>query len=90
MRSIEPFFKEKSILGWLQLFHGYQSVVDLHVKFNSSGGSCCGSALTNPARIHEDTGSIPGLFQWLRIWHYHELWYSLQMQLGSGIAMAMV
>ena len=27
--------------------------------------SCRGSAVTNPVRIHEDTGSIPGLSQWV-------------------------
>lgn len=28
--------------------------------------SHCGSAVTNPARIHEDVDSIPGLTQWGR------------------------
>ena len=37
--------------------------------------------------IHEDSGAIPVLIQfWLRIQHYHELWCSLQILLGSGIA----
>ena len=30
------------------------------------GSSHCGSALTNPNRIHKDTGSIPGLAQWVK------------------------
>ena len=30
------------------------------------------------------------LLSWLRIQHCHELWCSLQMHLGSGIAVAMV
>ena len=30
--------------------------------------------LTNPTSNHEVAGSIPGLTQWLRIWHYQELW----------------
>ena len=28
--------------------------------------SHCGSAVTNPASIYEDTGSIPGLGQWVK------------------------
>ena len=35
--------------------------------------------LPNPAGIHEDMGSIPGV----RIWHCHELWCRSQMWLKS-------
>ena len=38
--------------------------------------------LTNPTRIHEDVGLIPGSLSGVRIQHRHELW------LGSSIAMA--
>ena len=39
---------------------------------------------------HEVTGSIPGLAQWLRIRHCHELWYRLQTQLRSSVTVAVV
>ena len=45
--------------------------------------------VTNTTRIHEDAGSIPGL-SGLRIQHGHELWWRLQVQLGSGVAVAVV
>ena len=38
--------------------------------------------VTNSASIHEDTGLIPGLAQ------RHELWCRLQLQLGSGVSVA--
>ena len=34
--------------------------------------SCCGSAITNPTRIHEDAGLIPGPALWVK----HEVWRS--------------
>ena len=45
---------------------------------------------TNPASIHEDEGSIPGLalLGLLRIWCCCELWCRLQMLLTSGVTVA--
>ena len=31
-----------------------------------TGSSCCGSVITNSTSIHKDTGSIPGLSQWVK------------------------
>ena len=48
--------------------------------------------LTNPNRNHEVSDSIPGLIQWVKdlALHCHELWFKLQNQLGSCIALAVV
>ena len=46
--------------------------------------------LTNPTRNHEVAGSIPSLAQWVKDLCCHELWCRSQMQLGSGVAVAVV
>ena len=38
----------------------------------------------------EDAVSIPGLGQWVKDQHCCKLWHRLQMQLASGIAVAVV
>ena len=44
--------------------------------------------LTNSIGIHENTGSIPGLAQWVEGLEFHELWCGSQTQLGSCVAVA--
>ena len=46
--------------------------------------------LMNLTRNHEVAGSILGSLSGLRIQRYHELWCRWQIQLGSGIAVAVV
>ena len=51
---------------------------------------CCGSAETNPTRIHKDSGLIPGLLSGLRIWYYSVLRCRSQIWLQSGFAVVVV
>ena len=49
-------------LAWeLPYATGVALIIIIIIVINSLGSSCHGSAVTNPANIHEDMGSIPGL-----------------------------
>ena len=52
------------------------------------GASVVAPWVKNPNRIHEFEGLIPGFAHGLRIRHCHKMPHRSQMQLGSGIAVA--
>ena len=61
------------------------------IKIPKIGSSHHGTVETNLTRNHEVAGLIPSLgISGLRIQHCHELWRRSQMQLGSGVAVAVV
>ena len=55
-----------------------------------SGVPIVARGVKNPTSIREDAGSTPGLPQGLRIWCCRKLQWRLQVQLGSGVALAVV
>jgi len=64
-------------------------VLPITVKNGVVGVPVVAQWLTNPTRNHEVAGSIPALLRGLRIWCCRELWCWLQMQLRSGVAVAL-
>ena len=71
----------------IKTIHGVPSMLQW-VKNLTAGSYPCGSALMNPASIHEDTGLIPGLARWIKdlIWLCCKLWCRWQTWLGSRVA----
>ena len=57
-----------------------------NLKLGNFWSSCHGAVEMNPIKNHEVVGSIPGLTQWVKIWHCCELWCRSQMQLRSDVA----
>ena len=58
-----------------------------HTELCLFGASVVAQWVKNPASIHEDAGSIPGL-SGLRIWRCCELSHRSRIRLGSGVAKA--
>ena len=61
----------------------------MHIRYRYRS-SHCGAAEMNPTSIREDSGSIPGITQWVKDQHCNELWRRLKTWLRSCIAVAVV
>ena len=87
-------------LGLKKNFHFFPSLTNFFIdngpKIRNKGNfrSCHrGSVIMNPTSIPEDTGSILGLAQWVKVLDLlkpDELWCRLQTWLGSRVAVAVV
>jgi len=70
----------------------YQAQEMCRLKIKHWGSSCHGSAETKGIQLGTmrlQVQSLASLTE-LRIWHCHELWCRLQMQLRSRVAVAVV
>ena len=73
----------------LKQLPGSAAVKGLHLKLVVScfRSSRRGSAEINLTGNHDVVGSIPGLTQWVKVRHCHELWCRSQTWLRSGVAL---
>ena len=60
-----------------------------HIKKKNIGVPVMAQWLMHPTRNHEVVVRSLALLSGLRIRRYRELWCKLQMQLGSGVAVAL-
>ena len=58
--------------------------LELEIRRAGEGFPIVAQWVKNPTSIHEDEGSVPGL------WHCYKPWHSLQMWLGYGVTVAVV
>ena len=87
------------VRGWKKIFHangnqkkaGVAILISDKIDFKMKNGiPVVAQWLTNLTRNHEIVGLVPGLASGLRIRRCRELWYRLQMWLGSKVAEAMM
>ena len=48
------------------MFNQIQMFILIHIEMHCIGSPVVAQRLMNPASIHEDSGSIPGLAEWVR------------------------
>ena len=75
-----------------ELYQTFKELTPIFLKLFKTiaeGSSHHGAVEMNPTRNHEVVGSNPGLIQWVKDQHCHELWCRLQMLLESCIAVAL-
>ena len=59
--------RERQILYDITYMSNPKTITNSEYNKKRNRGFHCGSAVTNPMRIHEDTGLIPGLAQWVKV-----------------------
>ena len=74
--------KANRICCWIGDEYKRKRKIKMPSKFGLRGTSPCGSAVTNPTNIHEDTGSIPGPMDVTlkRHTHTYKVWPEKKLQ----------